>query len=111
MTSMQTLHEEVTEALAPLDTWRFAAAIERTPDLNAACQDALTTLMWWGWAVTVTRPRGEWCVQAAKTAGNRPVKARGTGGDYYSAVAALRTRLLAMLAGAGPEDDGLADAA
>ena len=99
MTTKATMRDEVTEALAPLEAWRFAAAIERTTDLNAACQDALTTLMWWGRGITVTRPKGEWSIQAAKTCGSMVVKARGMGGDYYAAALQLRTRLLAVLAG------------
>lgn len=99
MTTIQTARDEISEALAPLEAWRFAAAIERTTDLNAACQDALTTLMWWGWGITVTRPKGEWSIQAAKPCGSTVVKARGMGGDYYAAALQLRTRLLAVLAG------------
>ncbi|MGB3327361.1 MAG: hypothetical protein WBA46_00320 [Thermomicrobiales bacterium] len=99
------LAEEVSEALAPLDTWRYAAAIERTDTLNAMCQDSLITLMWWGWAVSVTRVRGAWTITAGKSIGSRTYKARVTGIDYYAACYALRNRLLAVLDGSESDLD------
>lgn len=109
MTTLKDAAEEVGEALAPLDTWRYAASAERTMDLNAVCQDAMLTLAWWGWGVTVSRPKGEWSIQASRTIGGRAIRARGTGGDYYDAALQLRNRLLAVLAGAESEGDDAED--
>lgn len=91
--------QEVAEAFRPVEAWQFAAPVERTLDLNLLMLDTLTTLMHWGWAVSVTRARGRWTVQVAKTIGGRTVKAKVEGVSYPDALWRLGNRLESVLAG------------
>ena len=101
----QLVAEEIAEAFRPVETWQFAAPVERTLDLNLLMLDTLVTLMHWGWAVSVTRARGRWTVQVAKTIGGKTVKAKVEGVSYPDAVYRLGNRLEAVLAGSEMDDE------
>ena len=107
----QLVAEEIAEAFRPVETWQYAAPVERTVDLNLLMLDTLVTLMHWGWAVSVTRARGRWTVQVAKTIGGQAVKAKVEGASYPDALWRLGTRLEALLAGAELHDHDLEQAA
>jgi len=101
----QLVAEEIAEAFRPVETWQFAAPVERTLDLTLAMQDTLTTLAWWGWSITVTRARGLWTIQAGRTMGNKAIRAKVTGTSFPDALWRLGNRLEAVLAGAEMDDE------
>ena len=98
MTTRQLVADEIAEAFRPVGIWQHAAPIERSVDLTLAMQDTLTTLAWWGWAVSVTRARGAWTLQAARMFGGTTVKAKVVGATYPDALWRLGERLQAAMA-------------
>lgn len=66
---------EIDEAFAPVQEWRWADPIERTTALYLEALTAVTTLMHWGWSVTVKQVPTGWHVTASRAFDGQSVKA------------------------------------